>query len=144
MIRTYKIDDKQSLLKIIQTHVPQYFDESEVADFSDYLDNKLEDYFVFEQNGIIIGSGGINYFKETSTARISWDMIHPDYMGQGIGKKLLSHRIEHIKKNPAIDQIVVRTSQIAFKFYQKSGFELVSIEKDFWAEGYDLYLMQLR
>ncbi|MHA7057839.1 hypothetical protein ACWGOQ_0011500 [Aquimarina sp. M1] len=34
---------------------------------------------------------------------------------------------------------VVRTSQFASKFYEKMGFALVKIEKDFWVDGFDLY-----
>ena len=39
-------------------------------------------------------------------------------------------------------RITVRTSQLAFGFYEKRGFELKGIEKDYWAEGFDLYRME--
>jgi ribosomal protein S18 acetylase RimI-like enzyme len=39
--------------------------------------------------------------------------------------------------------IIVRTSQLAYKFYQKVGFELEKTEKDFWAKGFDLYQMKM-
>lgn len=63
--------------------------------------------------------------------------------GKGIGKELVRHRVEHIKKNSTAKIIVVRTSQHASGFYAKLGFQLVRTEKDFWAEGFDLYQMTM-
>jgi ribosomal protein S18 acetylase RimI-like enzyme len=80
---------------------------------------------------------------EAKLARISWDIIHPDFQGKGIGKKLTLHRIDQIKRNPAINLVMVRTTQIVYKFYQQLGFELKKTEKNYWAEGFDLYQMQL-
>ena len=42
----------------------------------------------------------------------------------------------------SVRRITVRTSQLAFGFYEKRGFELKGIEKDYWAEGFDLYRME--
>ena len=120
-----------------------YFDASEEKDFIEYLDHKLEDYFVIEYEKKVVGSGGINYFPSDHVARISWDMVHPNFHGKGFGKKLMLHRIDHIKRNKAIHKIQVRTSQLAYQFYQKTGFTLEKIEKDFWATGFDLYQMNM-
>ena len=146
-IRIYKETDKQRLIVLIKLNVPTYFDSSEEEEFIDYLENKKEDYFVIEDKTTnqIISCGGINYFFDEliPLARISWDIIHPNFQGQGIGKKLLLHRINHIQNKTEIKLIVVRTSQLAYKFYQKVGFELERVEKDFWAKGFDLYRMEM-
>ncbi len=143
MIRPYKNSDKNNVLHLLRLNTPQYFGASEEADFVEYLDDLLEDYFVLEENGKMIGCGGINYFPKEKTARISWDMIHPNSQGKGVGRKLTEFRINLIKENPLIEKIVVRTSQLAFKFYEKNGFKLMKIEKDYWAKGFDLYLMEM-
>ena len=143
MIRPYSPEDKTQLLHLLKLNSPQYFDPSEEADYIHYLDHELEDYFVVEEAGQIIGCGGINYFQDEKTARISWDMLHPDFQGKGIGSRLLQHRIDHIRKNPDYHHIVVRTSQMAFKFYEKGGFRLETVQQDFWAPGFDLYQMRI-
>ncbi len=143
MIRPYTAKDKNDLVKLIRLNTPKYFAATEEIDFINYLDKEVEDYFVVEDKGKVIGSGGINYFLTEGIARISWDVIHPDYQGKGIGTKLLLHRIQHIQKKQNIQSIVVRTSQLAYQFYQKMGFNLKSIEQDFWAKGLDLYLMNM-
>jgi ribosomal protein S18 acetylase RimI-like enzyme len=143
IIRLYTPEDKDALIGLLRLNTPQYFDKSEERDFVEYLEEQVEDYFVVEENKQIIGSGGINYMTEAKLARISWDIIHPDFQGKGIGKKLTLHRIDQIKRNPAINLVMVRTTQIVYKFYQQLGFELEKTEKNYWAEGFDLYQMQL-
>ena len=120
-----------------------YFDQSEEGDFVSYLDGEVEDYFVYEKEGQLVGAGGINYFYANKLARISWDMVHPDCQGMGIGQQLTKFRIEHIKKNGSIDTIQVRTTQVVWKFYEKMGFGLEQTKKDFWADGFDLYDMKM-
>lgn len=143
MIRTYHPTDRAALLALLQLHIPGYFAPSEADDFATYLACEIEDYFVFEADGQILGAGGINYFLTEKTARLSWDLVHPDYQGQGIGKALTLHRINLIRSYPGIEQIVVRTTQLAHVFYHKLGFTLEKTEKDFWAPGFDLYQMRM-
>lgn len=144
MIRPYKIEDKKVLVDILRLNTPKFFDKAEEKDFIDFLDNELDDYFVIEEDNKIIGSGGVNYFPESMSAKISWGLIHPDFQGKGLGKKLTLFRIEHLRKNPAVKLIIVRTTQLVYKFYQKMGFELEKTEKDYWAKGLDLYEMKLQ
>lgn len=143
MIRPYHHSDLNKLLEILRLNIPKYFDPSEEQDLIDYLENELEDYFVFEQDGEILGAGGINYFLKDGIARISWDFVHPESQGQGIGSQLTRFRIERIKQISAIQTIIVRTSQHVYPYYEKLGFNLVNVEKDFWAKGFDLYGMKM-
>ena len=145
MIREYSESDKTEVIKLLQLNTPEYFDPTEEIEFIDYLDNKIQDYFVVLRNSKIVGAGGVNYFPDENTARISWDMIHPDYQGKGVGKELTQYRIDLIKTSAKnIEWIVVRTTQLTYKFYKKMGFVLDKIEKDFWAKGFDLYQMIIR
>ena len=140
-IRPYTPSDKEQLIALLRLNTPAYFDTTEEAGFITYLDNELEDYFVVEEGNSIIGSGGINYEDNHQTAIISWDIIHPKHQGKGIGKKLITHRINKIKENLKTNLIVVRTSQLTDKFYEKMGFDLEFVKKDYWAKGFDLYQM---
>ncbi|MCR9249597.1 MAG: GNAT family N-acetyltransferase [bacterium] len=139
----YQDSHKPLLIELIELNVPDYFDPSEIDDYKEYLDVHREEYYVVEEGDTIIGCGGINYFLEESIARISWDAIHPDHQGKGVGSKLVAHRIACIKKHGGINKIVVRTTQVVYKFYEKSGFQLIKTEKDFWAKGFDLYQLEM-
>ncbi len=142
MIRPFHPKDKPQLLELLNLNIPRFFDPSEAADFSAYLKNNVEEYFVVEVGENIVGCGGINYFQQEATARLSWDIIHPDYQGKGIGRELTLYRINEIKKKSAIRTILVRTTQQVYNFYEKMGFALEKTEKDFWAQGFDLYQMK--
>lgn len=144
MIRKYLNSDKEAILNILKLNTPIYFETTEEPTFINYLDNKTEDYFVIEKNKQIIGAGGINYFFDERHARLSWDLIDPNHQGKGFGKELVEFRINLIKNNPLIETIIVRTSQLAYNFYKKMGFELEQINNDYWAKGFDLYLMKLK
>ena len=143
-IRTYQKTDQAALIELMQAHVPTYFAASEVNDYLDYLDELREDYFVIELDQKVVAGGGINYFPEQRTARISWDVVSHQHTGQGLGKRLVAHRIAHIRSQDLADKVVVRTSQFAYDFYAKQGFTLLTTTPDFWAPGYDLYEMEMK
>jgi ribosomal protein S18 acetylase RimI-like enzyme len=56
----------------------------------------------------------------------------------------LKHRIDKLNSIGSIQKITVRTSQVAYKFYEKQGFELFEIIKDYWADGFDMYNMEYK
>lgn len=140
-IREYKPGDKPTLIEIMTKHVPDFFAESEIEDLDDYLETKIEKYFVAESDNVIAGGGGINFSEDKKTGIISWDFIDPKLQGKGIGHTLLMHRLRLLKSMTGIETIIVRTSQFAYTFYEKNGFILADILKDYWAKGYDLYYM---
>lgn len=141
-IRPYQDADSASLVTLLTYNVPVSFAQSEVKDFEHYLKTEATNYYVVQYDGHIIGAGGYNLLDEGREARISWDFFHPDYQGRGYGAQLLQHRLKAIKELPSVIRIVVRTSQMAHHFYAKNGFELKEVILDYWAKGYDLYLME--
>lgn len=144
MIRKFKKEDKEQVIELLRLNTPQYFDLSEESELKEYLETDSANYYVFVDNDKIIGAGGINFgFDDGKSARISWDIVHPEQQGKGVGRKLVEYRIEEIKKNNAVTKIIVRTSQLVNNFYAKFGFEIDFVEKDFWAPGYDLYQMNI-
>ena len=134
----YFPSDKEAVLELMRLNTPLYFASEEEADLSKYLDNEREYYYVLLSGVEIIGCGGINIADNGTRGRISWDIIHPDSQGHSFGSLLLKYRI-NVLKSIGIDRITVRTSQVAYQFYQKQGFILKSIKKDYWAKGFDMY-----
>ncbi|MBB1149490.1 GNAT family N-acetyltransferase [Myroides sp. NP-2] len=141
-IRPYIESDKNALLQLIEWNVPLYFAAEEVAEYKRYLEEELDQYFVVEDEGQLVGAGGINVLVKEKEGRISWDMVAPAFQGKGIGRALLLYRLGILQKIPAIDRIRVRTSQVVYPFYEKYGFVTKQIQKDFWAVGLDLYDME--
>ncbi len=141
-IRPYTSADKPQLLALLAENTPMYFAAEEESDFLHYLDHEIDEYFVVESAGQIVGCGGINFEAEKSLAKISWDIVSNRHQGRGIGSVLLKHRLHIICQTATVQKIMVRTSQVAYQFYEKNGFQLLKIEKDYWAVGFDLYQME--
>lgn len=142
--RAFGIKDIPPLLGILQLNTPRYFHPAEKPEFEKYLEKYADNYFVVEKAGQVIGAGGINYSGPGTAARISWDMVHPGFQGQGIGKMLTHYRLGKIREREGIKTVTVRTTQMAHLFYHKMGFVLEKTAKDFWAPGFDLYQMKMR
>ncbi|CDA85795.1 acetyltransferase GNAT family [Bacteroides sp. CAG:754] len=141
-IREYQPTDKNAVIDLIRQNTPAYFAQEEEADFSNYLDSERELYFVLLFNNEIVGCGGINFTEDKTCGKISWDIIHPQHQGKSLGTQLLKYRIEKLKSVGSIRKITVRTSQLVYKFYEKQGFTLKEIKKDYWAKGFDMYNME--
>jgi len=141
MIRPYQSADKKSVLGIFDANTPQYFHLSERAGLEQYLDTELEDYFVLELDGQIIGSGGLNYQHDKSAAVFSWAMILPSFHSKGHGTRLVAHRLSHLTATVPHYRVQVRTSQHTYRFYEKMGFTLQQVVKHYWAPDMHLYDM---
>jgi len=143
-IRDYTSNDKDAVIGLLRLNTPQYFAPEEEQDLLHYLDHEIERYFVLEMNGALAGCGGINFSEDRTHGKISWDILHPQYQGLGLGSRLVRHRLEHLKTYQGLQTITVRTSQLAYKFYEKQGFVLTQVIEDYWAKGFHLYDMALR
>lgn len=143
-IRPYQLSDKFIVLSLFKLNTPTYFSPDEESDFIKYLDYEKALYFVVCFNQKPIGCGGLNlFYLPEIQARISWDIVHPDFQGQSIGSTLLKYRIALLQSEYNCTNITVRTSQHVFQFYEKHGFTTNQIVPDYWAKGFDLYEMYL-
>ena len=133
VIREYEPADKEAVMELLRLNTPRYFAPEEAADLDAYLERERELYYVLLHEERIVGCGGINFADGGTVGKISWDMVHPQYRGKSLGTRLLRHRIEKLEAMRSVRRITVRTSQLAFGFYEKRGFELKGIEKDYWA-----------
>jgi ribosomal protein S18 acetylase RimI-like enzyme len=143
-IREYNEADKSAVINLIRLNTPNSFSPNEEKDLINYLETERELYYVLLSDGKIVGCGGINFANNLTTGKISWDIFHPEYQGKSLGTKLLKHRIDKLNSIDSIEKIIVRTSQVAYKFYEKQGFELFEIIKDYWADGFDMYNMEYK
>jgi len=142
MIRPYLPTDYKAVFDVFRLNIPDFFNEKEEADLTDYLHENWKTYFVVEVEGKIVGAGG-HHYPLPGVGRISWDFFHPQARNQGWGRKLVNHSLEEIRKKNHVKKIEVWTSQYAWQFYARFGFITHRVEKDFWAKGIDLYQMDM-
>jgi ribosomal protein S18 acetylase RimI-like enzyme len=140
-IRRYVKADFPSVVDLLRLNTPEYFSPTEEVDLNNYLLYEVEFFYVSVLENRIVGCGGINLSADRKKARISWDIIHPEFQRKGIGGQLLKHRMKVISSMQEVKEVEVRTSQLAWRFYERNGFVLQEVLRDYWAKGYDLYRM---
>lgn len=142
-LRPYEAGDYQQVLQLFLLNTPQYFAPQEQADLESFLNKEREEYYVItDDEGIIVACGGNNI--KDNTGWLSWYIVHPECQGKGLGKMMVSYNLRSLKKKVHLTGIKVRTSQLVYRFYERSGFRLLSTTKDYWGEGLDLYEMELQ
>ncbi|NOG45856.1 MAG: GNAT family N-acetyltransferase [Calditrichaeota bacterium] len=143
LIRKYNENDKLELIRIFKRNTPKFFDIKETDDFIEYLDLDGENYFVIEIENKIVGGIGVQIENQHKIGRITWIFFHPDYSGKGLGKFSVEHCLGLFSKNPNIKKVIVTTSQLAYKFFEKFNFIHTNTEKNYWGKGLHLYTMEL-
>lgn len=69
-------------------------------------------------DGVVVGTGIVNL----DTGKIDAMFVHPTYMGNGIGKKIMSH-LETLAREAGLAQLHLESSLNAAPFYRACGFK---------------------
>lgn len=142
-IRKYNENDKENVISIFRSNIPKYFSQEEEAELRNFLaDLHSMEYVVIENEGVIIGAGGIA-LNENKTVSLCWGMVRNDFIGKGLGKWLTEFRINLSQEKFGNLPVVISTSQHTQGFYEKFGFKLVERIADGFALGIDNCKMRL-
>ena len=142
-IRPYESTDTETLVRVFRKNVPIAFGENEIAEYADFLTKNTDPYFVADHNGQVVGACGYYLIQDGQTARICWILADPDTKGLGVGRTLLQHNLDLIRQQPTVRLIECSTSQVAYRFFEKFGFQLQYTKPNVWAPGLDLYFMSM-
>lgn len=95
LLRPMQVNDIDAVVDVIDSHDD---DDAAEARESFMAERGLEDQFVLEQDGRIIGITGFasppGCFQ---THWLSWTYVHDDFVDQGLGRKMITELIEHIR-----------------------------------------------
>jgi len=126
---------------VFHSNVPSYFHENETKTYSDFLREVSNNYFVGLLENKVVACGGI-VFKGQSSG-FSWGMVSQDLHKTGLGKALLSYRLNKIKEQNPSSIVQLETSQHSYGFFEKFGFVVTEVKEEGIEKGLDLYKMQL-
>lgn len=133
MIRTMTVDDLDQvmLLELACFSVPWTREAFE----KELTENKLARYIVIEEDGTIIGYGGVWYIMDEG--HITNVAIHPEYRKRGLGKLLVTAMKDQAKEEKIHHlTLEVRASNIAaIKLYQGMGFESVGVRPKYYTDN---------
>jgi ribosomal protein S18 acetylase RimI-like enzyme len=142
-IRKCLYADQVKLEEIFKLNVPEAFHESELKEFLSYLEKKRETYLVVANQNEVLGGVGYDIEQRDNSGRINWILFHPAHRHKGLGQSAVRHCLDILRSSPDVKKLVVRTSQVAYRFFEKFGFRTVFREKEYWAPGFDLYQMEM-
>ncbi len=116
----------------------------ELLELADPSRNQIEEYiktgqcYIAKLNSRLIGSIVLKELTPT-TIEIKNIVINESFQNKGYGKQLLRH-IDQIASKSKYEKIVIGTGNSSIKqlaLYQKEGFGICSIQKDFFITNYD-------
>jgi N-acetylglutamate synthase-like GNAT family acetyltransferase len=149
-IRNYTASDRDACRAIFISNIPKFFAPVELIDFDSWLDgyrkqdvsaDTVNAYFVLEEDGQVLASGGFFLDLPSRQATMTWGMVANDQHGKEYGRQLLLYRIEQIRTIQPDAVIALDTSQYAFRFFEKMGFSVQKIMPNGYAEEMDRYDM---
>jgi ribosomal protein S18 acetylase RimI-like enzyme len=83
--------------------------------------------FVAEADGRVVGYAGalMNRGARAQVGTVSYNAVHPDFRGKGIGRALIIHVIEYLKNNGArvLDVMTLDSDEPVIRLYEKLGFK---------------------
>lgn len=106
------------------------------------LHNKFAKFYVATFNDIVIGY--LSCWMVEETVDIINVVIDKDYQHQGFGQALFSQMEEEAKANNCTNIMleVKETNLKAIKFYQKQGYEQISIRKNYYQDHTNALIMK--
>ena len=141
-VKMASLDELETLMEWRMRVLAEVFSDSEQPDWEGirknneaYYKEALSDsthtacFVINEENGEIIGCGGICYEKEmpspdnlTGTNGYLMNIYtHPEYRGHGVGRKIIDFLVDEAKRK-GTGKIYLESSKDAKHLYEKKGF----------------------
>ncbi len=149
VIRTYRSADRKPCLTVINSNTPTFFAPHELAEFEGWLDEveyqqsslTAQSHYCVLEEKTILACGGFHLDYEQVQATLAWGMVANSWHRKGLGKRLLSFRIQTIKSLCPRARIYLDTAQHSYSFFEKMGFAVTKITPDYYAPRLDRYDM---
>ena len=134
VVRDYAATDRDAVLAIFDSNLPNYFAPSDRAWLGETLDEPDGPAFVATIDAVPVAFGGYELWEHYNKALLYWGMAARAWHGSGIGRLLLVERLLHVARfaAPPTRYVTVDTSPLVAPFFRHAGFE----ETAMWPEGY--------
>ncbi|UCC25797.1 MAG: GNAT family N-acetyltransferase [Gemmatimonadales bacterium] len=135
--RRFLPEDRAACLAVFDSNVPGFFRSAERQAFQAFLEDPPGPFLVLEDRAEgIVGCGGIAE-EGGGLASLCWGMVKSSRHGQGLGRRMLEARLDLMRRDPGIGTVRLETLPQTVGFFEKSGFQVASRERDGYAPGVD-------
>ncbi len=138
-IRRFEARDIDSVYKIAQTSLTEFYTKSLVMDlYKDWPDS----FMVYEYNGKVIGFVVGSKYSRTE-ARILLFAVDAKFRRMGVGSAMMDKFIELCKRENLLSiRLEVRTdNDEAIRFYKRYGFVITSMLPNYYSDSSNAYTM---
>ncbi|GAB2190691.1 amino-acid N-acetyltransferase [Sessilibacter sp. MAH1] len=123
-VRPATIDDVGGILSLIE---PLEAQGILVRRSRELLEREIDQFFVLELDGSIVGCAGLYGFSDSDFAELACVATHPDYQSRGFARRLLVD-LEHQARKLGYRKLFVLTTQTAHWFMEQ-GFKPADISE---------------
>jgi ribosomal protein S18 acetylase RimI-like enzyme len=142
--RAYTPADRAACLAIFDSNAERFFAPGDREALAAFLDAPRGFFGVLcEDDGTVVGCGGLGTHDEGRTAVLTWGMVHADRHGQGLGKALGLARLLRLNEMPEVRRVRLNTSNVTVGFFQKLGFRVLKFTPNGYRGGLDRYDLEL-
>lgn len=146
-IRIYNKNDEKYIIDIFKSNCPKYFYINDLDSLYFFLNNYIDENFkVVTLNDYIVGCGG-HYVKENEKLiGIAWVMFKRNSLGVknflSLSNIFFEHIMDNIQNEKKAFDIIINTTQLLEKTFNKFGFHTVHIIKNGFGKNLDHYVMR--
>jgi [ribosomal protein S18]-alanine N-acetyltransferase len=139
-ISEYTTDWRPYCIEAFISNVPDYFTEAEITQFEDWLNllaahKRHSHYYVVIMDNALVGCGGFGYNEGSNTVTFAWGLVDRRFHKRGLGKLLLTYRLEKIRELYAVSDIILDTTQYSKGFFEQYGFVTVKYTENGYSAG---------
>src|SRR5260370_3139072 len=136
--RAYHPADRAACLAICDSNAERFFSPEDRDAFAAFLDAPQGHFGVLcEDNGEVVGCGGIGTRDDGQTAVLTWGMVRADRHGQGLGRALALARLLRLIDLVEVTRVTINTSNETVGFFEKLGFRVVKVTPNGYRAGLD-------
>lgn len=152
-IRPYEPADLAECIGCFNSNIPRYFTVAELGDYREWLESigsqtntgvRSEAYYVVSNEDQLVGCGGFGLADNKHDIVFAWGLINKEHHKRGYGKALAMFRLDIIRHKFPTADVILDTTQHTYRFFEKLGFVIEKVTKDFYAPGLDRYDMRLK
>jgi N-acetylglutamate synthase-like GNAT family acetyltransferase len=143
-VRAVVKSDFEACVALMRENTPAFFTHAELAEFEPWLESNTSPYLVIEtDSGEIIACGGYHVDVGATSAALMWGTVARNRHRQGIGSLLLRERLKRIAADGRVLRVALDTSEHSRGFFERHGFQVVSIQANGFGPGLDRCHMRL-
>ena len=110
-----------------------------INDLEEIINNDLNYFYVYEIDGKVVGF--IHYTKLYNSVDLVDIIVRKEYQNQKIGSTLIDYMITNLSADDKIYLEVNTNNKKAINLYQKFGFKVINIRKNYYGLD-DAYVME--